>query len=69
MRTKREAELHVDPDTWQSETPSVEGSWWPAWRAWIEQHSGEPVAPPAMGAAEAGYAPCGDAPGSYVLEK
>ena len=57
---------HVDPETWQAQTPSHEGSWWPAWQAWLQRHSGQRAATPAMGNAAAGYAPCDDAPGSYV---
>jgi polyhydroxyalkanoate synthase len=68
VRTTREGELYIDPDTWAKETLTAEGSWWPAWCGWLEQHSGEPVAPPAMGAPEAGYTPDGDAPGVYVLQ-
>jgi len=34
--------------------------------AWLNSRSGAPVAPPAMGAA--GFPPCSDAPGSYVLQ-
>jgi polyhydroxyalkanoate synthase len=43
------------------------GSWWPSWQHWLAAHSSpEPVAPPPMGNAGAGYAPLGDAPGEYV---
>ncbi len=49
--------------------PAQEGSWWPEWSAWLDVHSGEPVAPPAMGAPQAGYAPIGDAPGVYVHQQ
>ena len=69
IRTKPEAELYVDPETWVRDTPTKEGSWWPEWLAWIEEHSGSPVAPPSLGAPKAGYAPDGDAPGSYVLQE
>jgi len=69
MRTKAESEFYVDPETWVRETPSHEGSWWPEWQAWLEEHSSASVSPPAMGAPEAGYVPLGDAPGSYVQEE
>ncbi len=68
VRTKTEAELYVDPETWARDTPTTQGSWWPEWLAWLERQSGEPVAPPKMGAAKKGYPPDGDAPGAYVLQ-
>jgi polyhydroxyalkanoate synthase len=52
---------YVDPDRWQHEVPVHEGSWWPAWEAWLAQRAG-PWIParvdgPGLGAA----------PGQYVL--
>ena len=58
---------HLDPDRFLTEARRKDGSWWPEWIAWLERHSGTPAAPPAMGAAQAGYPPLADAPGSYVL--
>jgi polyhydroxyalkanoate synthase len=58
-----------DPDSWQTETPSTAGSWWPAWQAWLAQRSGKKVAPPPLGARESGYRPRRDAPGMYVLQR
>ena len=58
---------YVPPDDWQLIAPRQEGSWWPAWTAWLQARSGTPVAPPAMGAE--GYPPIEDAPGRYVREK
>jgi len=45
-----------------------EGSWWPAWQAWLAGHSGsrQPARP--AGAADRGYPPLGDAPGTYVRQ-
>lgn len=43
-----------------------EGSWWPRWAGWLDAHSGEPEAPPGMGAPDAGLPPLAEAPGSYV---
>ncbi len=68
VRTKREGDIHLDPDTWLAETPAREGSWWPEWVSWMAARSGEPVAPPGMGAADKGYPPDGAAPGAYVLQ-
>jgi polyhydroxyalkanoate synthase len=59
---------YVDPAVWVADTPAREGSWWPVWTAWLAQRSGAPVPPPPMGNPEAGYAPLGAAPGTYVLQ-
>jgi polyhydroxyalkanoate synthase subunit PhaC len=59
---------YIDPAVWMADTPAREGSWWPVWAAWLAQRSGAPVPPPPMGNAEAGYAPLGAAPGTYVLQ-
>ncbi len=68
MATRQEGERYVSPDTWQAQTPRQEGSWWPTWQAWLAEHSGDRVSPPAMGAPEKGYEPLLDAPGSYVFQ-
>lgn len=57
---------YTDPDTWLATAPSREGSWWPAWQAWLAQRAGERVAPPSMGNAAAGYPALDAAPGQYV---
>jgi polyhydroxyalkanoate synthase len=65
MATRRACDAYVDPDTWAARTPFTEGSWWPQWVAWLAQRSGEPTAPPPIGAPEK-YPPLCDAPGTYV---
>ena len=57
---------YVDPDTWQATAPSQDGSWWPAWQAWLAEHAGKQVAPPSLGNEAAGYPVLEDAPGQYV---
>jgi polyhydroxyalkanoate synthase len=62
---------YVDPQTWAATTPSHEGSWWPAWAAWLARQAGGDVAPPAMGrkpGRTGKVEALGDAPGQYVLE-
>jgi len=66
MTTCREGERSLDSETWRAQTAVRQGSWWPAWQQWLEQHSTGSVAPPATGAADQGYAPLCDAPGTYV---
>ncbi|MDX8122499.1 alpha/beta fold hydrolase [Janthinobacterium sp. GMG2] len=53
---------YIDADSWQRDVPHHDGSWWPAWQAWLAQRSGAQVAPPPMGP------DLGDAPGRYVLQ-
>ena len=60
---------YLDPDRFLIEAPQKEGSWWPEWVSWLEQHSGALTAPPPMGAQQAGLPVLGDAPGSYVLQQ
>ncbi len=58
------------PEDWARAAAMRQGSWWPAWSDWLAQHSSAGrVAPPAMGAAEAGYPPLEEAPGSYVRQR
>jgi polyhydroxyalkanoate synthase subunit PhaC len=61
--------VYVDPDAWQRNTERYEGSWWPAFQKWLAMHSGEPIAPIAIGGkGKARVAAIEDAPGSYVHE-
>ncbi len=66
--TRGTDEPYIDPDRWLAETPVVEGSWWPAWQAWLARPSRRRVRPPSIGAPKAGYRPLSDAPGHYVHE-
>jgi polyhydroxyalkanoate synthase len=68
VMTKKQNDRYVDPESYLAEAPHKQGSWWPEWVAWLAEKSGEPVAPPPMGAASAGYAPLCGAPGTYVLQ-
>jgi polyhydroxyalkanoate synthase len=53
------------PDAWLAAAPETQGSWWPAWQAWLQAHSGTKVPPPRTGTRA--YPAIADAPGSYVL--
>ncbi len=62
-------ERYLDPDTWLAALRPQEGSWWPAWVAWLDKGSGGLAATPPMGAPDKGYAPLCEAPGTYVLQR
>ena len=68
IATKTAEDHYVDPEVWLQTTPDNDGSWWPAWVAWLDAHSGTRGAPPKMGCGAGPYAPLCDAPGTYVLE-
>jgi polyhydroxyalkanoate synthase len=66
VMTKAADARYIDPAAYLATAPHKDGSWWPELVAWLNARSGEPAAPPSMGAA--GFAPLGDAPGTYVLQ-
>ena len=63
IATTRHDDRYVDPESWAAQTPKKDGSWWLEWVSWLEERSGKPAPPPAMGNALA------DAPGTYVHQK
>lgn len=69
VATSQPNDLYIDPETWATDTPKKQGSWWVEWTQWLNARSGTPTAPPPMGNREAGYPARADAPGVYVLEK
>jgi polyhydroxyalkanoate synthase len=60
IRTRAAGERYIGPGEWHSLAEPHAGSWWPAWFAWLDAHSGPLRKPPAMAKA------LGDAPGRYV---
>ena len=60
---------NLNADDWLETAPKFEGSWWPAWKDWLQAHSGALVRPPRMGPPGKRAETLPDAPGSYVLEK
>lgn len=69
IATAYEGDRYIDPDTWREQTAKKDGSWWTDWVAWLDEQSGEPAAPPAIGNAKAGYAAAADAPGTYIFQR
>jgi polyhydroxyalkanoate synthase len=57
-----------EPDAWLQRAQETQGSWWPAWAAWLEEHKGGTrKAPAKMGNAR--YREIEPAPGRYVKQK
>jgi polyhydroxyalkanoate synthase len=59
---------YLAPEAWQAAAVPRDGSWWPAWQAWLVEHSGGLMPAGPVGAPERGYPPLADAPGAYVLQ-
>lgn len=69
VATRRDDDLYIDPETWLTETPKKQGSWWPEWASWLHERSGPEGPPPGMGAQQKGLRPLCDAPGTYVHQQ
>ncbi len=62
IATHTDKQSMVDASAWQASVERHEGSWWPAWEAWLRKRSGTRVAPPPL--PSHGLA----APGKYVMQ-
>lgn len=69
IETKPATAPYADPDRWMDQTEPADGSWWPALADWLGAQSGTPVAPLSPGAADKGFPPLCDAPGTYVFQE
>jgi polyhydroxyalkanoate synthase len=58
----------ADPEDWARAAVRHEGSWWPHWRAWMQQRSGVQVEAPKKPGSRT-HRPLCAAPGTYVLER
>ncbi len=67
--SRKEGDSYLSPELWREDAREEEGSWWPAWSAWLAEHSSEEVSPPAFGGGKRAYRPKCDAPGTYVFQK
>ena len=61
LATQADNAPYIDPERWQRQAPVTEGSWWPAWEAWLAEHAGPLLDAPRL---PPGLEP---APGRYVL--
>jgi polyhydroxyalkanoate synthase subunit PhaC len=70
LMARRRGQRYLDPDTWATQAPKHEGSWWPAWEAWLVDAGAKArVPPPSVGNCEEGYVVLGDAPGEFVQRR
>ncbi|MFM7657508.1 MAG: PHA/PHB synthase family protein [Burkholderiaceae bacterium] len=63
MNHRDEGADWIDPDTWITQAPRYEGSWWEAWQAWLHQQSSAQVKARSI---DTKKVLC-DAPGEYVM--
>lgn len=61
IHTTRDVDKALSPDDWITAATLEDGSWWPAWAAWLADLSGPRSAPPKMAKSLA------PAPGTYVM--
>lgn len=59
--------VYRGPEQWCHTAAEHEGSWWPAWTAWLAERAGPLGPPPPIGGRT--RKPLADAPGTYVLER
>ena len=69
IKTRRLADPHLAPEDWMEAAKKHDGSWWPAWQAWLAARSGAKGKPPSTGAPRKGYKVIEDAPGTYVKQR
>ncbi|MEH6616629.1 MAG: alpha/beta fold hydrolase [Porticoccus sp.] len=67
LATHDPMDKYTDPETWAKTAESQQGSWWPAWNYWLDEHSIGEVPKRTMGAGKKGYKVLRDAPGEYVF--
>ncbi|RYH08256.1 MAG: class I poly(R)-hydroxyalkanoic acid synthase, partial [Alphaproteobacteria bacterium] len=60
-------EMPEDASDWFRSATEHPGSWWPLWRTWLEERSGDMV--PARDPEKGPLKPLEDAPGSFVLQR
>jgi polyhydroxyalkanoate synthase subunit PhaC len=67
MATQGAGDPYISPERWFESYQPIDGSWWPAWTAWLDHISASETDPPPLGAPALGYPILGPAPGRFVL--
>ncbi len=60
---------YVDPDRWVQVSEIKEGSWWPAWDAWLKKLSSGVTAPPSAEDVRNSIGALEPAPGRYAFQR
>ena len=69
VMTHAEDDNYIDPESWITQAPCTDGSWWPEWESWLSSKgSGKMVPARNPGNPDKGYPPLEDAPGSYIFQ-
>ncbi|CAN7594127.1 poly-beta-hydroxybutyrate polymerase N-terminal domain-containing protein [Trinickia sp. LjRoot230] len=62
--------MYVGPVEWVATARVHDGSWWPAWVEWLDEHSSaKRSSPPRMGLPDVATPTLEDAPGTYVFQR
>lgn len=64
---KTNAKITDTAEEWLEQASTHNGSWWPEWLQWLNEHSGETIVAPQGG--QLSHPPLVDAPGTYVLAR
>lgn len=60
--------LYVGPEAWVAQNTPQPGSWWSAWKSWLEGKSSGVAPAPSISAPDKGLVPIVAAPGTYVYQ-
>ena len=67
MSHRPDGALYIGPNDWFARQTAVPGSWWPAWKDWLDEKSSAVVSARAPDASKWREGPVMAAPGSYVF--
>jgi polyhydroxyalkanoate synthase len=66
--TRAVGDRYIAPEAWMDSNEAIQGSWWPSWSLWLDDHMSGKTTPPRMGVARSKrYKARIEAPGVYVF--